>query len=451
MSQHSIVNEAAGRRAFFRRAGLGCLVSTIANRLCASDDSLRSDTTADACILVFLTGGPSHLDSWDPKPEAPAEVRGPFKTIATCLPGVRLSEHVPKLAGLLHKTSLIRSLHHTAGSHIGGSYVSLTGVDDGPTRGPAGPSDHPSLGAVVAKHRPPDRFPLPYVWLPYRTTEIGLGTQPLPGIQAGFLGGRYDPFFLEGDPSDPDFNVPALRLPPNTSTSRFRNKLDLLTALDSSCGLMDDELWNYYRKLSAKLIADPAIRKVLSLADEPYRLQQAYGESPFGASLLLARRLIEAGSRVVGVSFAETPNKAWDTHDNNFVRLERSLLPKTDAGISTLLTDLESRGLLQRTLVYVFGEFGRSPTISEQSGREHWPGCFSALLAGGGVRQGVVYGASDSTGASPAEDPVTPADVLSTIYQRLGLSTENGFRIKDLLDRPTEPAPHGKPITDVIT
>jgi len=452
--QRNASRRTSARRQFLMQSGVGLLGAALGCGRAASAGEANSPppAAADRVILVLLTGGPSHLDMWDPKPDAPAEIRGPFQSIATAVPDVRVSEHLPQLARAMSRCALVRSVHHTARNHPVAAYVALTGVDDGGKDRPVSQTDHPAVGSVLSQRLKGQGFPLPYVWLPFHTSVLAIdGRQPIRGILGGFLGPRYDPFFVLDDPSDPDFSVPALRLPEEVSPDRMQGRRNLLERLASRERIERAVSLRVFQEQAFDLLTSADLAECFSLEREPRALREAYGENRFGASLLLARRLVEAGSRCVCVSFGEDLNNTWDTHSNNFTLLERALLPKFDAGFSTLLADLEDRGMLERTLVVALGEFGREPKIGEDAGRNHWPDCYTVLLAGGGIRGGVVHGASDRQGAFPDRDPVSPADVLATAYACLGLPHDEDDHLIDALGRPIHFAPGGTPIRSMLT
>ncbi len=410
---------------------------------------------ADGCIIVLLTGGPSHLDTFDPKPGAPAEVRGPFGTIQTAVSGVRLTEHLPKLAKQLHRCALVRSVHHKVRvDHAAAAYVALTGVGREDASRPASRGDHPSFGSVIAMKRGRASSPLPYVWLPFRTSEVGLGGEPIPGMLAGFLGARFDPFFVLDDPSEPDFSVPALEPQPGLDAGRMRGRARLLDGLGRRGPAGPGSQWRALQEHARDVLTSPKLQGVFSMKGEPESLKEAYGKDQFGGSLLLARRLIEAGSRVVCVSMGSNLNNTWDTHFDNFNKLKSELLPRFDAAFSTLVADLAERGLLGRTLVLAFGEFGRTPKVEKGGGqgpgRDHWPYCYAALLAGGGVRGGSVLGSSDRIGAYPSSDPVAPADILATAYHCLGVPPGPASDLTDPEGKPVSVAPGGEPIGRLV-
>lgn len=405
---------------------------------------------ARSCILLYLLGGPPHQDMFDLKPQAPSEMRGPFEPIATRVPGLQICELLPQLAGLADRYSLIRSVSHRNSNHTPMIYYTLTGRhtarpdQDNDTRPPQR-DDFPHVGSVVARFRPgPPNLPS-YVALP--EVAIRSSTQgqykrartPLRGGSAGFLGPRYDPLAVNGEPGGPNA-VPALALPAEVSAERFERRTALLRLLDR--GPRDAGARAAYGLLreQAVVLTGAASRGRLaafSLDDEPAALRDRYGRHRLGQTLLMARRLAEAGVPLIAVHFNEmTVCDGWDTHSENFQALRTELLPMLDQSLSALLSDLEQRGQLDQTLVAMFGEFGRTPKINANAGRDHWGECSSALLAGGGVQGGRVLGASDRHAAYPVSDPVDPTDLQATIYRCLGLDPR--WQIYDPLDRPFE-------------
>ena len=402
-------------------------------------------TTADAVIVLFLNGGPSHLDMWDLKPSAPAEVRGEFKPIPTSVPGVQFGEHLPKLARHMHHCTLVRSVHHSVNNaHAAAVYTGLTGHDRGEIGGGAKPTDHPAIGSVLGMIRPPQTTIVPYVSMPYVTQE-GKGGPPQPGFFGGLLGRARDPLFVLRDPNAPNFAMPELSLAPDVTPQRLDERRRLM---DHLAGERVSDLSGFQSK-AFDLLTSPATQRAFQIDREPAKVREAYGRNIYGQSTLLARRLIEAGSRVACISWAPDANATWDTHGGNFKKLKGELLPQLDAAVSSLLQDLDSRGMLKRTVVAVMGEFGRSPKINaSDGGRDHWNFCYSLLLAGGGFRPGHVHGSSDKIGSRPSSNPVTPADIVATIYHCLGIPSE--YEIRDRQNRPFQLVPWGQPVKELL-
>jgi hypothetical protein len=431
------------------QVGAASLLGLTLPRLLRATDG--AGATADACILVFLDGGPSHLDMWDMKPDAPREIRGEFKPIATSLPGVQLCEHLPRLAPWMHRSTLVRSVHHSVNnSHAAAVYVGLTGHDRGEKGGGAKPTDYPAIGSVLALRRPPAAPVVPFVSMPYITAE-GAGGPPQPGFFGGWLGRTYDPLFVLRDPNAPGFAMPELTLSAELSRGRLDARKSLAASLDGTVRRLADGRLQDMDGFQAKafdLLTSPATQRAFRLDREPDRVREAYGRNIYGQSVLLARRLVEAGTRLACISWAPDANATWDTHGQNFTHLKSPLLPQLDAAVSSLLRDLTDRGMLERTLVVVMGEFGRSPKVNGAAGRDHWNFCYGLLLAGGGIRSGYVHGASDRIGARPSQSPVTPADVIATIYHCLGIPAD--LELRDRLDRPFVLVPWGSPIREVL-
>jgi hypothetical protein len=403
---------------------------------------------ADSCIIIFLNGGPSHLDMWDMKPDAPKEVRGEFKPIATSLPGVQFSEHLPRLARHMHRCTLVRSVHHSVNNaHAAAVYTGLTGHDRGEIGGGAKPTDHPAIGSVLGMCRPPSKPVVPYVSMPFITQE-GAGGPPQPGFFGGLLGRTRDPLFVLRNPDAPDFAMPELGLGADMNADRLDARRRLLDRLHGGAGDRSAQEMSGFQGKAFDLLVSAAAQKAFRLDQEPLAVRDRYGRNIYGQSVLLARRLIEAGTRVACISWAPDANATWDTHGNNFVNLKTRLLPQFDAAASSLLTDLADRGLLERTIVAMMGEFGRSPKINGAAGRDHWNFCYGLLLAGGGFQEGLVYGASDKIGALPSRNPVTPGDIIATLYTSLGIDPD--LELTDRLGRPFALVPWGTPIGELL-
>jgi hypothetical protein len=429
---------ASGRRRFLRTAALAGLGLGLPGGPAAAAAAGVPAARIRSCILVFYYGGPSHLDTLDPKPDAPAEVRGEYRTIATAVPGVRVCEHLPRTARLLHRAALVRGLHHPMRNHNSAAAEALTG------RTPAGgdqelltddPRGLPTLGSAVSYALGRRAHVLPYVALPYTLYNV----VQLPGESPGLLGGAYDRFQVEGDPSAPGFRVAAFDGPADLG-----GRAALLRRLDRAALPGRAARAAVYRDRALRLVASPEVRGLFDLSREPPRLRERYGRHRLGQSLLLARRLAEGGVNFVAVFDGQSNGQDanWDSHERLFAR-HRQLIPPADQALSALVEDLAARGLLDTTLVVALGEFGRTPRINGNGGRDHWPDCYSVLLAGGGVTAGAVLGASDRIGAYPAADPVTPADLAATIYWRFGL--DPGAEVRDQTGRPFRLA-EGEPI-----
>ena len=438
------------RRELLQVGAIGALGLTLP-RLLAADtqtDHAGVSASADSCILIFLNGGPSHLDMWDMKPAAPVEIRGEFRPIATSVPCIQLSEHLPRLARQMHHCALIRSVHHSVNnSHAAAVYAGLTGHDRGEIGGGARPTDYPAIGSVVGLRRPPQTPVVPFVSMPYITAE-GRGGPPQPGFFGGWLGRTCDPLFVLRDPNATGFAMPELSLGPEMTSTRLHARQELSGRLGIPGHERVLQEMSNFQTRAFDLLTSPATQRAFQIEREPAAVRQRYGRNIYGQSVLLARRLIEAGTRVACISWAPDANATWDTHGNNFRKLKDELLPQLDMAVSSLIGDLEARGRLRRTLVVVMGEFGRTPRVNGSAGRDHWNFCYSLMLAGGGVRGGVVHGASDRIGSRPSSNPVTPADVVATIYRCLGIPAD--LELRDRLQRPFALVPWGNPIREVL-
>jgi len=417
----------------------------------AADGALPGFGRARSCILVYLLGGPPHQDMWDLKPEAPAEIRGPFQPSATNVTGMRICEHLPRLAHHADKMALVRSVTYPNHDHPYMIYYTLTGRESPAPLGantvlPPSRRDYPHLGSVVARFKHRDWSVPGYVAIP----EVRVRMQAVPvsgGGRAGFLGPSYDPFAINDDPTLP---LPALEAAPEMTAPRLDSRQTLLAVLEG-CGpqqrgprsrATEDHV--LFRRNAARLVQSQATRGLFSLDHEPATLRDRYGRHRFGQSMLLARRLVEGGVSLVGVHFNFMSRcDGWDTHSKNFECLKDELLPLLDQGLSALLEDLAQRGLLDETLVVCLGEFGRTPRINSNAGRDHWGHCAAVMLAGGGIRGGRTYGSSDRLAAYPREYPLDPADIQATMYHALGLQPQQ--EMHDQLQRPV-PLSTGKPV-----
>lgn len=395
---------------------------------------------ARSCILIFQWGGPSQLDTWDPKPDAPAEIRGEFGTIATRTPGVRLSEHFPLLAEQTHRMTIIRSMSHDDPAHLSTAHRLLTGhlapTPYSDAVGPS-PSDWPHLGAILAKCRPSKGVMPQAVTMPWTVAHPAAPGGKAPGQHGGWLGKGFDPFGVEGDPNAPDFQVSGLGLPEGLTPERMVDRRVLFEALRDPAGLSGRSAgaWDGFQGRALDALASTQARAAFQVAREDPRIRDRYGRNIHGQSLLLARRLVEAGVGLVTVNWHNDGLNFWDTHGDNFNNLKNRLMPPADRGFAALLEDLDARGMLDETLVVWAGEFGRTPRITKgNAGREHWPRCYSAALAGSGVSGGLVYGASDRWAAYPARDPVSPDDLGATILHALGV--DPATEVYDAVGRP---------------
>jgi hypothetical protein len=439
------------RREMLRIGGTGMMGLSLA-KLLAADQSTTA--RADSLIIIFLNGGPSHLDMWDMKPTGPVEIRGEFKPISSSLVGVPVCEHLPRLAKQLHQCALVRSMHHSVNNaHALAVYTAMTGHDRGDANKAvgAGSDDQPTPGAIAARLRPTSREVVAHAVLPYMTKE-GAGGPPQPGFAGGWLGQSYDPLWVLKDPNAADFSVPELALPQDVNVARLSSRGELLRRLTDAVQQTDarDVLgsMNRFQQHALEMLTSTAVRDAFRLDKETDVMREAYGRNIYGQSVLLARRLLEAGTRVVTISWAPDANATWDTHGGNFKKLKDPLLPQFDAACGTLLEDLAQRQMLNRTLVAVLGDFGRTPKINaNDAGRDHWNYCYTIMLAGGGVRPGV-YGASDRSGAFPADSPTTPADMIATMYHLLGINPRQ--ELHDRFGRPHQVALQGNVVEPLI-
>ncbi len=397
---------------------------------------------AKACILAFLFGAPAHQDIWDLKPDAPSEVRGEFRPIASSVPGLSISEHIPRIGRQAHRFALVRSVSHPDNTHTVAMHFMLTGIRHAqPTTNPRNqPSDFPTFGAVVQYLRP-SHTPLPAgISLNAPANQVSAANHIFPGFFAGLLGSAYDPLFVAQDASQPGFQpFPTLA---GEGVERLLQRRSLRAEVESQRPALDalaaSRRFDRYHEKAIDLIAAPAAQQAFDLTRENDRLRDRYGRTAFGQGLLLARRLVEAGVQLVTVNWARD-DAYWDTHSDNFNLLKNRLLPPFDLAFSALLEDLAQRGLLDETLVVCLGEFGRSPKIVGNAGRDHWAACNSVVLAGGGIRGGQGIGASDRIAAYPATPPVSPTDLSATIYHALGIDPRT--ELHDTLGRPLTLAP----------
>jgi hypothetical protein len=439
-----------GRRTFLKAGAIGLAGLTLPGFLLAEEQrKLRAKPSAKSVILLFQFGGPSHIDTFDPKPKAPAEIRGDFAAIDTNVPGIQVASPLPRLAKFADKFALVRSVHHNRSSHNSGAYYSLVGREplvDIVTANAAA-TDFPHPGSVVAYLDQKERKIPPSVSLP---TMIADGPFRTPGEFAGLLGKMYDPLWVLSDPNSPGFNPEEFSLPAEVDVSRVEDRRGILEELDARSQLVDEagvvKGMNDYQVRAMDLLTSPATKRAFDIKKEPDAVRDRYGRTTYGQSVLLARRLVEAGVRFVTVYYSPGIG-GWDTHKDNFKTLKESRLPHTDQSVSALLEDLHARSLLSETLVYWTGDFGRTPKVNKDAGRDHWPPCQTVLMAGGGIRGGQIYGASDAGGTFPADKPVKPDDITATIFHALGFDPDT--TIIDQLKRPT-PISAGKPITDLF-
>jgi hypothetical protein len=421
------------RRHLLKVGGLGLLGLTMPRLLRAEAQKKGPSARAKSIIFLYQFGGPSPLETFDMKPDAPEGIRGLHKPMSSNVPGIQVSERLPRMAKVMDKVTLIRSMHHTMKNHNSASYYALTGhappVDD--IRLKDSIDLFPGYGSVVDRLAPIGGEMPTYVAYPYVIRDGSV----TPGQHASFLGKVHDPLLFTQDPNSPDFALPELSLPSNLSYDRLKQRREIQRLIDTQSQLLEysataQGLDAYYER-ALTMLNSTRLRDAFNLSAEPEKLRDAYGRHTYGQSCLLARRLVEAGTKFVTVYFSDsiggqsTTAGGWDTHGFNNTRMfpiiEKRHLPITDQTLPTLLTDLDERGLLEDTLVVWMGEFGRTPKINANISRDHWPQCYTVLLAGGGVKRGFVYGASDKQGAYPAENPVRPDDLAATMFHLLGI------------------------------
>ena len=430
------------RRNFLRIGGLSALGLSLPGFFRLQTLAAAADVTANRspktvnCIFMWMRGGPSHHDTFDPKPDAPAEIRGEFATIPTTLPGVRFVEHLPRLARQTDKFSIIRGHDPKNAGHGFADHLLMTGHPPNPSM------VFPCYGSVISRERGYKDGMFPFVQLGPNVDHTFNG-----GV-AGFLGDQYNPFEIDDDPNAPAFKVRDLSLEGSPARTRMARRYSMLTELDHFQKTVEESARpvqardTFYEKAYG-LITSPATRRAFDIHQEPDRLREAYGRTTFGQSCLLARRLIEAG-----VHFVTVTSGGWDTHTDNFKSLKNRLLPVLDQAYAALLQDLYDRGLLANTLVVWVGDFGRTPKVNASAGRDHWATAGVACMGGGGVRTGEVVGATNPLGEFVIDSPVTPQDLAATIYHTLGIPLHTWYRTQD--GRPIELVPVGKPVQQLV-
>jgi hypothetical protein len=451
------------RREMLRIGGLSALGLTLpqlwqGTASCSPINVAPRAARAKSCIILFLMGGPPQHSTWDPKPGAPAQIRGAFKPIASAVPGFQVSELLPLTARLTDKVCVLRGMCTNDNAHSSSGYFMLTGQPHQPMNmenaNPGAPNNWPSLAAIVGK------FHLGRGWLPaaIRLPHHIFNTDGSvwPGQDAGFLGRTADPWLFHVEPHRPNLQVSEFSLSAENPTTRLETRRSLLERVDRHLQVMETHgLLDGYDRLTQQafgLLRSPEARAAFHLDREPEKLRERYGRGPFGQSVLLARRLVEAGVGLVQVNWyrgADEPpdNPCWDSHTKETDRLKKNLMPPFDAAYSSLLEDLDARGLLDETLVVCMAEFGRSPKMNASGGRDHWGHVFSVALAGGGVRGGQVHGSSDRIGGYPKDGMVQPSDLAATIFHCLGLSPQT--EMHDALGRPL-PISRGSAIRQIL-
>jgi hypothetical protein len=433
------------RRRFLRASAAGVVAATVpfAGRVRAGEGQEPGAGKAKSVLIVLLSGGPSQLDMWDPKPEGPVEVRGEFKTISTTIPGVAVCEHLPRFAQQTDRWCIVRSMAHREHNHLLATHVALTGR---PTPVPRGGtdldrvesrSDFPNYAAALDYVRPrTDGIPSG-VTLPNYLIE---GPLTWPGQHAGFLGPKHDPWQIQGDPNEKDFRASALAMPAEMDKPRLQSRRTLLESFNRGDHRLTSADANSFREqqdVAFNLLTSGKMSEAFEVTRESDATRDRYGRNKFGQSLMLSRRLLEAGVPIVQATMGIV--QTWDTHVNNWGRLKNTLLPQLDQGLAALTDDLIASGLMEETLLIVMGEFGRTPKISTLPGesipgRDHWAHAYSAIFAGAGVRGGTVVGQTDAMAAYPLTRAWSPADLCSTIFNALGVSRD--VQLVDPLSRP---------------
>lgn len=440
--------DGVSRREAIRVGGLGALgvslPQLIQARTAAAGGTGRAFGKAKSVILFWLTGGPPQHETWDPKPEAPDKIRGEFGAIASKTPGLFVGELMPRTAQLTDRIAVLRAVVSGDNSHSSSGYQMLTGVPHIPLSREnvtaKAPNLYPSLGAIVRTQRP-DGGGLPAaVTLPRRIANVGEIVWP--GQDAGFLGRQFDPWLLTCDPNDPKFSVPDLSLPEDTSATRFSKRRSLLDQFDTAAQYLGEQRtvrrFSQHTGQALDLLTGNGARRAFAINDEPDSVRDRYGRTKFGQSVLLARRLVEAGVSLVQVNWQRIEGKenngSWDIHKSFAPCVRDFLMPMMDQTFSALIEDLDQRGMLDETLVAWVGEFGHTPKINARAGRDHWGSCYSCALAGAGIQGGVVHGHSDGHAAYPVSGRVTPGDIAATIFHSMGYEPET--IIRDQTERP---------------
>lgn len=454
------------RRDLLRAGSVGLLGLSLPQLLrgrSVAAESAAGLGTARSCILLFMWGGPAHQDTWDLKPQAPVEVRGEFQPIDTCVPGIQICEHFPLLAQRTDKLAIVRSMTHDDVNHTTSTHYLLTGQP--PTIGGDLRNDWPHIGSVLSKlGRGKGALP-PFVSMrPKLENDVPRFVEQSQGQFAGWIGQSFDPLTIDADPARPDYRVGDFVPQPELSAQRLDDRQALLAHLDRQRQRLADHpsiegMDGHYRR-AFELLNSAVGQSAFDLTQEPDELRDRYGRNPHGQSVLQARRLIERGVPLVTVFWPNDGIKNvsvyWDTHSRNFIDHRERLMPVADRAFSALLDDLQERGLLDETLVIWTGEFGRTPRVGQRNsdagagrdGRDHWPNCFTSVLAGGGIRGGQVYGASDRQAAYPASDAVRPVDLVATVYRALGVPAD--LTLRDAQGRPMVVCP-GTPILPLLS
>jgi len=448
------------RRDLLRIGGLGMLGLTVPKLLQAAESQTNGPKPlAKSVIFLYQFGGPSHVDTFDMKPGAPDGIRSKFSPISTSVPGLEICDQLPETAKVMDKVALVRTVHHRMKNHNPAAYHALTGhpppLDDIRLRDSL--ELFPAYGSVVDKFAPAQGNMPSFVAYPHVIRDGAV----TPGQHASFLGKSHDPLLVTEDPNDPNFQLPELSLPDNLSVDRLADRRGIQQLINSQTQLLEyssqaQGLDSYYER-ALTMLDNPRVREAFDLSREPEKLRDRYGRTTYGQGCLLARRLVQAGVKFVNVYFSrgiggqQITSGGWDTHGFNNTRMYPILkarhLPLTDQTLPVFLNDLDDHGLLDETLVVWMGEFGRTPKINANISRDHWPYCYTVLLAGGGVKRGFVYGASDKNGGYPARDPVSLGDLSATMFSLLGIDPQT--QMYDKLGRGF-PIADGRPVQGLI-
>lgn len=445
------------RRDWISLGGLSLLGMGLGDAKAASY-KFNKDRKAKACIFLYLTGGPPQHETWDPKPEAPLEIRGPYQPISTATVGLKVCELMPKTALLTNKICVLRSMMTNDNAHSSSGYSMLTGYPHQPMNfenaKPGAPNDSPSFAAIIQKligsaSVKPEAIVLPeHIW-----NDGGI---TWPGQDAGFLGRASNPWLINCHPESAGFQIPGLALAEGINDKRFDERLKILESVNNGAAKnqsdKNQKQFENQTRQALNLMSGEATRKAFNLNLEPESMRERYGKNRWGQSVLLARRLVESGVPMIQVNWTRFANEpqgspSWDTHAKNAEKLKKELMPVMDQSYSALIEDLEYRGLLKDTLVVWAGEFGRTPKHNGNAGRDHWGHVFSAALAGGGIRGGQIIGSSDKSGAYVKDQPIRPQDLHATIYNQMGIAPDT--EIHDLQGRPM-PICRGQVIKNVL-
>ncbi len=429
------------RRELLRAGGLcgfGLLLPDLLRARASAQPSARGTFgRAKSVIVLYLHGGHAQQETWDPKPDGPLPERGAFASIATSVPGVRVSELLPRSAALMHRLAVIRSLSHDNANHVQAALSAMTGHAHPPgteARGDFPPSatDFPPFGAVLSSLRPPARLP---TWVQVGPLMRRANGTVLHGQSPGFLGRRYAPLVIDQDLLPNRVRVEAVASGADVPALRLCGRRTLLDEIDAQRRLLGQsaevQTYDAYQQRAMNLLTSSATARAFDLSAEPAALRARYGRTQFGQCCLLARRLAEAGVPMVNVHFCRTPAGSWDTHSRHFPTMKELLCPTFDQALAALVSDLDERGLLGQTLVLATAEFGRTPKVNNAGGRDHWPWVYSVAMAGGGAAAGVVFGASDKIAAHPTAHPHDPRDLAATVYHLLGVPADTQVRDQD--------------------